>query len=143
MSNLALFLKKNKIEKKNTFYAATKSLCDEKGEPLEWEIRPISTRQNDAIREKCTVEVQITGKPGQYRQKINTSKYVAELLAASVVYPDLNDKTLQDSYGVMNPTDLLQEMIDSPTEYNDFAAFVQNFSGFDVDFNDEVKEAKN
>ena len=31
MGNLAYFLKKNKKEKKNAFFAATKSLCDENG----------------------------------------------------------------------------------------------------------------
>ena len=39
MGNLAYFLKKNKKEKKNAFFAATKSLCDENGEPLKWEIK--------------------------------------------------------------------------------------------------------
>ena len=38
MGNLCLLLKKNKKEKKNGYYAATKSLCDDNGKPLEWEI---------------------------------------------------------------------------------------------------------
>lgn len=44
MSNLSRFLKENKKVKENTKYAATKSLTDEKGNPLEWEIRPLTTR---------------------------------------------------------------------------------------------------
>ena len=47
MSNLSLFLKKNKVQKENTFYAATKSLCDEKGNPLKWELKAITTKEND------------------------------------------------------------------------------------------------
>ena len=134
MSNLSLFLKKNKIQKQNTFFAATKSLCDEKGEPLLWEIRAISTAENDQLREECTIEVPIKGKPNMYRPKVNTSKYIGKMLAAS---------ELQDSYGVNTPEDLLKQMIDNPAEYNDFANFIQNFSGFDTSMDDKVAEAKN
>lgn len=143
MSNLSLFLKKNKIQKQNTFFAATKSLCDEKGEPLLWEIRAISTAENDQLREECTIEVPIKGKPNMYRPKVNTSKYIGKMLAASVVFPDLMNAELQDSYGVNTPEDLLKQMIDNPAEYNDFANFIQNFSGFDTSMDDKVAEAKN
>jgi hypothetical protein len=77
MGNLAYFLKKNKKEKKNAFFAATKSLCDENGEPLKWEIKALSTKETEAIREKCTIDVPVTGKPGVMRPKVNSSKYVA------------------------------------------------------------------
>lgn len=143
MSGISLFLKKNKIQKKNAKYAATKSLCDENGNPLEWEIRAISTIENEKLRESCTVEVQVPGKPNLFRPKILSGKYVAAMLAASVVYPDLQNKELQDSYGAMTPEELIQLMVDDPVEYNDFAEFVQNFSGLDSTMQDKIDEAKN
>lgn len=143
MGNLSLFLKKNKKVKENAFYAATKSLCDEKGNPLEWEIKAISTTESEAIRNACTTEVPVTGKNGMYRPRIDTSLYVAKLIAASVVFPDLYNKELQDSYGVTKPEDLLKELVDDPKEYNAFAEFVQNFSGDNQDINEKVEEAKN
>lgn len=143
MSNLSLFLKKNKIQKQNTFYPATKSLVDEKGEPLLWEIKAISTAENDQLRDECTMEVPVKGKPNMYRPKVNTSKYIGKMLAASVVFPDLMNAELQDSYGVSTPEDLLKQMIDNPAEYNDFANFIQNFSGFDTSMDEKVEEAKN
>jgi hypothetical protein len=143
MSNLSLFLKKNKIQKENAKYSATKSLCDEKGSPLNWEIKPISTKENEDIREACMIEVPVKGKPNMFRPKLISSKYIAKLMAASVVFPDLMDKELQDSYGVMTPEDLVQEMIDDPGEYNEFAAFVQKFNGFDTTMESKVEEAKN
>ena len=143
MSGISLFLKKNKIQKKNAKYAATKSLCDENGNPLEWEIRAISTIENEKLRESCTVEVQVPGKPNLFRPRVLTGKYVAALLAASVVYPDLQNKELQDSYGAMTPEELSQLMVDDPVEYNDFAEFVQNFSGLDSTMQDKIDEAKN
>lgn len=143
MGDLKYFLKGNKKEKKTAMYAATKSLCDEKGNPVEWEIKALSTEDNERIREECTYEVQITGKPNMFRPKVDTRKLVSKMIAASVVYPNLNDAQLQDSYGVTTPEDLLVKMVDNPSEYNDFANFVQNYSGFDVDINAKVEEAKN
>lgn len=143
MSKFSQFMKSNKAEKKNEMYAATKSLCDEKGNPLEWEFRHITSKENEKLREQCTIEVPVTGKPNVLRPKTNLAEYVKKMIAASVVVPDLMDAELQDSYGVKKPEDLLMEMVDDPGEYNDLAAFVQKFQGFDVTFEDKVKEAKN
>jgi hypothetical protein len=143
MSNLRLFLKGNKKEIGTTTYPATKSLVDENGEPLLWTIKPLSTTENDRIRDDCTYEVAVTGKNGVYRQKINTSKYLAKMMCACIVEPNLYNKELQDSYGVMTPEDLLKEMIDNPAEYNDLATFIQNYNGFDETLQDKVEEAKN
>lgn len=142
-SNLTLFLKGNKKVKENTKYAATKSLCDESGNPLEWEIKALTTKENDNIREACTTEVQVKGKPGVFRQKQNTSLYLAKMICASVVFPNLYSKELQDSYGVKTPEDLIVEMIDDPGEYNNFAVFIQEFNGFDESVNEKVEKAKN
>lgn len=143
MSNFSRFMKANKITKENTTFAATKSLVDENGEPLLWIIKPLSTKEDEQIRDNCMIEVPVTGKPNMYRSKLNTSKYVAKLICASVVEPNLFDKELQDSYGVMTPEELLKEMVDNPSEYNNFVTFVQKFNGFDTTMDDKVTEAKN
>lgn len=143
MSNLNLFLKKNKIQKENTTYPATKSLLDENGKPLLWTIKPLTTKENEDIRESCTYEVPVKGKPNMFRPKVNTNQYLAKMMVASVVEPNLNNAELQDSYGVKKPEDLLKEMIDDPGEYNDFAAFIQQFNGFTATLDEEVEEAKN
>ncbi len=143
MSKFSRFMKSNKIEKKNETYAATKSLCDEDGKPLEWEFRHITSKENEDLREACTIEVPVTGKPNMFRQKVKSSLYIQKMIAASVVVPDLYDKELQDSYGAMTPEELLLAMVDDPGEYNDLAAFVQKFQGFNVSFGEKVDEAKN
>lgn len=143
MSKFAKFMKDNKAEKENGFYPATKSLCDENDNPLEWEFKHISSKENEEIREGCTVDVPITGKPNMYRPKLKASLYIQRMIAASVVVPDLYDSELQDSYGVKTPEDLLMAMVDDPGEYNDLAAFVQKFLGFNISFEDKVDEAKN
>lgn len=143
MSNFSRFMKSNKIIKENTTYPATKSLVDEEGKPLLWTIKPLTTAENEEIREACMMDVPVTGKPNMYRPKLNTSKYIAKMTAASIVEPNLYDKALQDSYGVMTPEDLLKAMIDDPGEYQDLVSFVQNYSGFNATLEEKVEEAKN
>ncbi len=143
MGDLSRFLKKNKNVKENLKVAATKYLTDEEGKPLIWEIRPLTAREDSAIREACTVDVPVTGKPGLYKPKFMAEKYLAKMAAACVVYPNLNDKELQDSYGVMGAEQLITEMIDEPGEYNTFMNRLQEYHGFSQTFQEKVNEAKN
>ena len=142
MSNLNRFLKENKIKKENTHYAATKSLTDEKGQPLLWEIRPLTSKETNRITDECTIQEQVPGKPNMFRSKIDSTKVLTKMMVASIVEPNLNDKTLQDSYGVMTPEDLLTEMIDNPGEYNDFGKFINEYNGFNEGVNEKVEKAK-
>ena len=143
MSQFTKFMKTNKKVRENGFYAPTKSLCDEDGKPLEWEFRHITSGENESIREECTIEGQVKGKPNLYRPRVQTGKYIRKMIVESVVVPDLLDRELQNSYGVERAEDLLLAMVDDPGEYNDLAAFVQKFQGFDTSFEDKVNEAKN
>lgn len=142
MSNLRLFMKANKKKKENQKYAATQSLVDENGKPLEWEFKHITSKENEDIRDDCTTEVPVPGKFGMYRNKTNSALYVKKLIASSVVYPDLDDPELQDSYGVMGAEDLLMELVDDPGEYAELAKFVQEMQGFKT-LQEDVDEVKN
>lgn len=143
MSNLSLFLKGNKKQREIVSYSPTKSLCDEEGKPLEFKWKGISVKEDEALRDECTKEVQVTGKPNMFRPKFNTNKYIAKMIVASCVEPDLYNAELQNSYGVMTPEDLIKEMIDDPGEYQDLTAFVQDLNGFNVSKSELVEEAKN
>lgn len=136
-------MRANKITKPNEKYAPTGTLQDENGNPLEWEFKQISSRENEELRDSCTIEVPVTGKPNLYRPKVKTAEYLAKMIVASTVYPDLYDKELQDSYGVMTPEELLYAMVDNAGEYQEFAAWMQKFQGFAKGLDDKVDEAKN
>lgn len=142
MSNLSLFLKENKKKKENKKYAVTASICDENGTPVEWEFQHVDTKKNEALQEKCTSDVQVTGKPNMFRPKLNTSRYLPELICAATVFPNLNDAKLQDSYGVKTPVDLLFKLVDDPGEYQDLCLWIQQFHGFKT-MQEKVDEAKN
>ena len=88
-------------------------------------------------------KVPVPGKRGQFRTKVDSNMYNDKLMVAAVVFPDLYNKELQDSYGVMSPEALLKKMIDNPSEYFDLLGYVSEQSGFDKEIEDEIEEAKN
>ena len=115
MSDLSLFLKEKKIKKENIKYKATTSLRDEKGEPLEWELRALQTKDNEKIKKDCTTLKIVNGRQ---ISEFDNKTYTAKVIVKAVVDPDLNNAQLQDSYGVKTAEDLLYEMVDNPTEFN-------------------------
>ena len=143
MSKFSRFMKANKIAKPNEKYAPTTTLQDENGEPLKWEFRQITSKENDVLRESCTIEVPVTGKPNLFRPKVKTDEYIAKMIVASTVFPDLYDSELQDSYGVKTPEALLYAMVDNAGEYQDFTIWMQRFQGFTKSIDEKVNDAKN
>ena len=143
MSEFERFMKANKKVKQNEKYAPTKSLTDEEGNPLEWEFKHITSKENEKLRNDCTIEVQVTGKPNVYRPKTLTNKYIAQMIVASTVFPNLYNAELQDSYGVKTPEDLLYAMVDDPGEYQNLMTWIQQFHGFTETMEDKKNAAKN
>ena len=91
MSKFDRFMKRNKIEKHNELYAATKSIVDENGIPVLWEFKHLTSKEVGNIRELCTKDVPVKGKPGVFIPKLNANEYAHKLIIASVVTPDLYD----------------------------------------------------
>jgi len=142
MASFNDFMKSNKKAKEHVMYPATESLTDKNGKPLMWELKPITSKENEEIRESCTMWVQVPGKPGQTRAQLDASKLNARMICASVVNPDLKDTELQNSYGVITPEALVLEMVDDPGEYIKLLQKVQEISGF-TSLAEDVEEAKN
>ena len=140
MSGLERFLKKNKQVRENTFYPACSGITDEHGAVVMWELKYLTTAECEAIRRGCIREVKGSG--GIMGERLDTTLYMDRLLAASVVYPDLRSATLQDSYGVYTPEELLKAILDNPAEYAAFSDHVYGMLGFSP-FKDKVDEAKN
>lgn len=143
MGNLKLFLKQNKKRKENMSIPVTQSITDENGKPVLWEIRPLTTTEDNTIREDCTTEIPVTGKPGLFRPRFDSKKYVLQVAAKCIVFPNLNDKELQDSYGVMGAENLIEQIVDDPGEFNILMNKIQEFNGFTETFQEKVDQAKN
>ena len=70
------------------------------------------------------------------------TKYIEKLITASVIYPNLYDATLQDSYNCKTPESLLKAIVNIPGEYSDLARLVQEKNGFNS-LREDIEKAKN
>ena len=140
--NLSSFLKQNALQQENVKYVASQRFLDENQKPIEWEIKTISSREDEELRKTAMKKTPIPGKRGQYTQEIDTNKYIGLLACTCTVFPNLNDANLQDSYGVMSADELLKAML-LPGEYADYLMKVQEICGFDKSTQELVDEAKN
>ena len=150
--NLNRLMKENVEVCQNVEYKPSNRLTDENGNPQVWILRPLTTKEVDKITEKYTkkenvVETNSRGKR-KVRQEVKLDSYAVadEMVLASLVEPslaDLENKELQDSWGVLNPTDLLKAILSVPGEYSDLREEVQRICGFDIDAaNALTEEAK-
>ncbi len=140
--SLSAFLAGNALRVENEKYVASKRFLDENGQPIAWEIKAITGAEDEALRKSCTKSVQIPGKKHQYQRETDYNMYLGKLAAVCTVFPNLQDKQLQDSYGVMGAESLLKTMLTNG-EYADYLAKVQEVCGFETSLQDEVDEAKN
>lgn len=146
--SLSAFLAENAVSVENVKFAASKRFLsdelDDKGKrkPMEWEIKTITGTEDEDLRKACAKRVPIPGKKNQYRKETDYDQYLGKLAVSCTVFPDLNNKELQDSYHVMGAEALLKTML-TPGEYADYVQKVQEVCGFDTTLQDEVDEAKN
>ena len=140
MRDLSAFLRPNAAQVENKAVIASKRFTEETGAPIQWEIRCISSTEDEEIRRGSVRRT--AGGRGQSTSETDVSLYLGKLAATCTVYPDLRDKALQDSYGVMGADNLLRAML-TPGEYADFLREVQKICGFDTPFDHLVEEAKN
>lgn len=131
MGKFDVFLKANRVQKPNFKYAPTKNFVDENGKPIEWEFKRLTTGEERLIKESCMLG-----------GKFNSLSYIRKLIAASVVYPDLNNIELQESYGVYTPEELLEELVNSPGEWGELSIKIQKELDL-INLDEAISDAKN
>ena len=142
MSNLSAFLAQNAIKVEIEKYVASKRFLNEEGKPMEWEIGGINSEEDELLRKSCTKRVPVPGKRNAFIPETDFNTYVTKQAVKCTLFPNLNDKELQDSYGVMSGEALLKVML-TPGEYADYISKVQEVNGFNRPLEDAVEEAKN
>lgn len=139
--NLQAFLAENAIKAENVKYPASKRFLDSEKKPIEWEIRVLTSDENEAIQNECKKKEFIPGSR-QTAITLDQEKYAVALICECVVYPNLNDAGLQDSYGVIGAEALVKKML-TPGEYTDLYMAVTEANGFQVGMDEKIKQAKN
>lgn len=142
MGTLSAFLAENALPVENIKFAASRRFLSPDKKPMEWEIKAISSTEDEALRKACTKRVPAPGKKNQFQRELDADAYLGKLAVACTIFPNLNDKELQDSYKVMGGDALLKAML-TPGEYADYLTKIQEVCGFDETLQDEVDEVKN
>ncbi len=113
--DLAVFLAKN-AKRENMRVKVSERFVDEAGEPLLWELAPVTAGDMEELLREAG-------------EQVRYDEVMLRLLTRAVRFPDLQDAELQDSYGVMGAERLLLEML-SPGEFRALqAAFEQQNLG--------------
>lgn len=134
--NVRFFLRSNAEKKREVVsFAPSTRFTNEEGDPVSFVLRlltgpEIAKLQNDAVR--------IEGGEAEF----DSEQFASDLMVRSVVYPNLKDAELQDSYQVMNEKDLLAAMLEGG-EYQRLSAKCQEVNGLRDNVNDLKMHAKN
>ncbi|WP_248930136.1 phage tail assembly chaperone [Paenibacillus hamazuiensis] len=140
MSDLRVFYAQNAAIDITEEVVVSERFKDEQGQPVPWKLRSMTEAENEECRKAATRRVK--GKNGMYVPETNSEEYIARLVVASVVFPNLKDAELQSSYGVLGAENLLRKML-LPGEYTTLIQKVQELNGFDQDINELVDDVKN
>lgn len=140
MSDFKAFLQQNALETENIKFPVSNRFLDEKKKPIDWEIQAVTSEEDARIRKAHMKKV--SGKGGVVTQNFDAEEYLATLATRCVVYPNLNNAELQNSYGVMSAEQLIKKML-KPGEYQTLLQKVQEVNGYNLTINDLVEEAKN
>ena len=140
MKDLKFFLKQNTIPVENQEVEVSKRFKDDAGNTVKFEIKSISNEMDDALRKQNTRQVKKA--KGVIVPELDQQKYFVDLVLKSLVYPDLDDKELQDSWGVMDSRELINVML-LPGEYAALLQEVQKINGWDLNVEDIKDEVKN
>ena len=141
MSNFTAFLAQNALKPENEKVVVSKRFIED-GNPIEWEVAAITSDEDDQLRKENTKRMPVPGKKGMMVPETNYTAYLAALAVKCTVFPNLHEKELQNSYGVMGATELLKKML-LPGEYDEYLATIQKINGFDAGMDEVVEEAKN
>ena len=135
MSDFSMFLKENAKPIEEVEYVASKRFVDADGNPVKWILRPVSSKDDNAIKDEC---IKLNGK----ERGFDAAKYQVKLCASAVVFPNLNSVELQDSYGVRGAEALLLELLPISGEFNALLNKVTEISSPES-LDEMIDEAKN
>ena len=139
MNPFSDFMAGNAEQIPNQKIIASTRFKDKNGQPLEWEIRAITSDENEEIQRASMRTVSVSR--GKQTKEVDNMVFVYKMAVAATVYPDLNNAELQDSYGVKTPEQLLKKML-YPQEFDRYAQAILDMAGVES-LEDLRKEAKN
>ncbi|MGM0883715.1 MAG: phage tail assembly chaperone [Bacillota bacterium] len=119
----------------------SKRYIDEDGNPIPFLLKAVDTKRIEDLQDECTLPQFKKGK--KVGEEIDWKRFACRLAVETTVYPNFRDQELMSSYGLVDPCDLVKEILNVGGEYAELIQAVQRVNGFDTDFEELVEEAKN
>lgn len=135
--SLKSFFKENNIKIENVKYIASDRFKDENGEVIEWELKVLDNKKVDELRNRFSSRSFVNHKE---EFKFNSEDFMKVFVTEAIVFPNLTDKDLQDSYGVFSPYELLQEIL-TVGELTRLTEYINNLHDYKAE--KKVVEIKN
>lgn len=108
--SLKSFFRENNIKIEETTYLASDRFKDENGELIYWKLKVLTNKELDDLKISCTKTKFVKHQPVN---EFDSEKFAHKMITDCILYPNLYDKELQDSYGVFDPYKLLCEILTS------------------------------
>lgn len=117
-TTLKAFFAQNAEQIPNKKVVISKRFKDANGAPIAWEIKALDAGTQQNIRSRA-MEMKTTGNKKTADLKMKYNSALVNILTAvnAVVFPDLKDADLQNSYGVKKPEELIGKML-LPDEFD-------------------------
>lgn len=109
---------------------------DEEGNPVAWTFRLLSAKEIDELKNAAIV------KKNKSLLKVDTKKLIVDTISETIIYPNLKSEELQNAYGAMNISELLDKMLEG-REYERFTDKLMKAQGFMDDPDVIIGDAKN
>lgn len=135
--SLKSFFKENNIKIENVKYIASDRFKDENREVIEWELKVLDNKKVDELRNRFSSRSFVNHKE---EFKFNSEDFMKVFVTEAIVFPNLTDKDLQDSYGVFSPYELLQEIL-TVGELTRLTEYINNLHDYKAE--KKVDEIKN
>lgn len=135
--NLNYFMPEVAKEKRENFeIVVSDRFIDEDGNPVAWTLRLLSAKEIDEIKNAAIV------KKNKSLLKVDTKKLIVDTISETIIYPNLKSEELQNAYGAMNISELLDKMLEG-REYERFTDKLMKAQGFMDDPDVIIGDAKN
>lgn len=138
--NLQAFMMQNARQVETEKKVISDRFIDENGKPIPFEFKAITGEEETLIRKSCMVKVKV--KKHVTMDQLDQATFLGKVAAACIIYPELKNEELQNSYGVRGDDVLLKAML-LPGEYQEVLNIVQEINGYEKDLNELKDEAKN
>lgn len=141
--DLQAFLKGNAKPIEDIEMIVSTRFIDKNGKPIPWVLRQLTGKESNNLRKKHTRKIK--NKLGRIEEQFNSEAYQEEFITSCIVFPDLSNAKVQESYHALGAYDLLQKMLSA----DELANLQIKISGFaeeeiiDNSMDNLVEEAKN